>query len=196
MTLPHLIQVLGTLGADHVGLVPVEEISFEPAFRSLCEQNACGMYGRSWMCPPEVGEIHALIAQARQYEIALVFQTIDHLVDIYDFEGMMAAGDRMNRLLQAVRKEAPPNALILGAGGCRRCRRCAKMDQAPCRFPDQALASLEAYGVNVSLLAPQAGMQYINGVNTVTYFGAIFLGKNTSRRSHGLIHQRRLRKCA
>ena len=68
MTLPHLIQVLGTLGADHVGLVPVEEISFEPAFRALCEQNACGMYGRSWMCPPEVGEIHALIAQAQQYE--------------------------------------------------------------------------------------------------------------------------------
>lgn len=78
----------------------------------------------------------------------------------------------------------------------KNCRRCAKMDQAPCRFPDQALASLEAYGVNVSLLAPQAGMQYINGANTVTYFGAIFLGKNTSRRGHGLIHQRRLRKCA
>lgn len=177
MTLTHLTQALQTLGADHVGLVKVEEISFEPAFRALCAQNACGMYGRSWMCPPAVGEIHALIEEARRYEIAVVFETVDQLEDSYDFAGMMAAGDRMNRLLQAVRKEVPPNALILGAGGCRRCPQCAKLEQAPCRFPDEAIASLEAYGVNVSLLAPQAGMRYTHGANTVTYFGAVFLGR-------------------
>ena len=43
----------------------------------------------------------------------------------------------------------------------------------PCRFPEKAIGSLEAYGVNVSLLAQTAGMRYINGQNTVTYFGAI-----------------------
>ena len=89
----------------------------------------------------------------------------------------MAAGERMNRLPRSVQALLPPQpeALLLGAGGCRLCPRCAKADNQPCRFPDAALASLEAYGVNVSLLAPQAGMQYINGANTVTYFGAAFL---------------------
>ena len=43
-----------------------------------------------------------------------------------------------------------------------------------CRFPDRAMSSLEAYGVNVSELAVQCGMRYINGENTVTYFGAVF----------------------
>jgi hypothetical protein len=35
------------------------------------------------------------------------------------------------------------------------------------------MPSLEAYGVNVSKLAASAGMKYINGQNTVTYFGAV-----------------------
>ena len=172
-----LSEAIRALGANHVGVVNVAEISFEPAFRAMCESNACGMYGQSWMCPPEVGEIHTLIAQAKEYKTAVVFQTIDSLVDSYDFEGMMAAGERMNRLLRSVQALLPPRpeALLLGAGGCRLCPRCAKADNQPCRFPDAALASLEAYGVNVSLLAPQAGMQYINGANTVTYFGAAFL---------------------
>ena len=180
-----LMSKIQALGADCVGLVPVAEIAFEPAFRQMCESNACGMYGQSWMCPPEVGEIHALIEQARQYESAVVFQTVDKLVDSYDFEGMMAAGDRMNRLLQEIRKLLPPETetMLLGAGGCRRCQRCAKQDQLPCRFPDQALASLEAYGINVSVLAQQAGMPYVHGPNTVTYFGAAFLREGGE--SHG-----------
>jgi len=39
--------------------------------------------------------------------------------------------------------------------------------------PDRAMPSLEAYGINVSLLAKTSGMKYINGANTVTYFGAV-----------------------
>lgn len=177
MNVMQLMINIQNLGEDRVGLVPVCDISFEPAFRKLCESNACGMYGKSWMCPPEVGEIRRLIDEAKQYETAVVFQTIDRLTDSYDFEGMMAAGARMNRLLQEIRNILPPYppALLLGAGGCRVCERCSKLDHQPCRCPEKALASLEAYGVNVSLLAPQAGMRYINGADTVTYFGVVFL---------------------
>ena len=93
----------------------------------------------------------------------------------------MAAGERMNRLAAAVRRKFTDlgleDCLFLGAGGCRVCSRCAKQDDEPCRHPDLALSSLEAYGINVSVLAPQAGMKYINGVNTVTYFGAVLMGK-------------------
>ena len=176
-----LLQQILALGADKVGAVPVAEIDFEPSFRSLCESNACGMYGRSWMCPPHVGKVEDLIAQAKGYQTALVYQIVDTLEDSYDFEGMMAAGERMNRLTAAVRRKFEElgleNCLFLGAGGCRICSKCAKQDDEPCRYPDLAMSSLEAYGVNVSVLAPQAGMKYINGVNTVTYFGAVLLGE-------------------
>ena len=182
MTVQEKIRDLALeLGAYKAGIVPVEEIQFEPAFRKMCESNACGMFGRSWMCPPHVGDVEDLIARAKRYRWAVVYQTVDELEDSYDFEGMMAAGEKMNRLTSSLRKAVDEMnvgpRLHLGAGGCRICPTCAKVEDQPCRFPDQALASLEAYGVNVSVLAPQAGMKYINGKDTVTYFGAVFLGE-------------------
>ena len=40
------------------------------------------------------------------------------------------------------------------------------------------MRSLEAYGIHVSKLAETAGMKYINGQNTVTYFGAVLFSLN------------------
>ena len=54
------------------------------------------------------------------------------------------------------------------------CEVCGKRTGEPCRFPQKAIGSLEAYGINVSLLAKESGMNYINGADTVTYFGAVF----------------------
>ncbi|MDE7219149.1 MAG: DUF2284 domain-containing protein [Oscillospiraceae bacterium] len=179
--LERLRRIALDLGAYRTGAVKVDEIHFEPEFRKLCESNACGMYGKSWMCPPDIGPVEDLIAQAKQFRQALVFQTVDTLADSYDFEGMMAAGEKMNRLMAAVRQQADEmglrRRLLLGAGGCRVCQRCAKVNGQPCLYPGQALSSLEAYGINVSVLAPQAGMKYINGPNTVTFFGAVLIGE-------------------
>lgn len=172
-----LISAVLQGGAYRAGVVAVEEIEFEPEFRKMCESNACGMYGRSWMCPPHVGAVEELIQRAKGYQYALVYQTVSQLEDSYDFEGMMDAGKRMNELTQKVRTELADelgeDALHLGAGGCRICPVCAKKDDMPCRYPDKAMSSLEAYGINVSKLAQAAGMNYINGQDTVTYFGAV-----------------------
>ena len=165
MDLNQIKQCILDAGAHRIGVVAVEDIDFQPEFRKLCESNACGMFGRSWMCPPLVGEVEELI----------------QLEDSYDFEGMMAAGEKMNRLTTRVRRELAEVSplLFLGAGGCRICQRCSKLDGQPCRRPEEAISSLEAYGINVSALAAQAGMQYINGSDTVTYFGAVFLGEES-----------------
>ena len=62
--------------------------------------------------------------------------------------------------------------LILSAEGCCRCETCTYPD-APCRFPDTLYPSIESYCVEVNRLAKTAGINYINGANTVTYFGCI-----------------------
>ena len=49
----------------------------------------------------------------------------------------------------------------------------SKRTNEPCRHPELAMPSLETYGINVSELAASSGMKYINGQNTVTYFGAL-----------------------
>lgn len=163
------------LGARAAAVISVESISFDTAFRGMCASNACGNYGKSYMCPPDVGEIDDLIREAKTYSRAIVYQTVGLLEDSYDFEGMMEAGKLHNELAQNVRAlfcEKGWKALHLGAGGCRLCPVCGKKTGEPCRFPHRAMSSLEAYGINVSKLAAQCGMRYINGENTVTYFGA------------------------
>lgn len=188
------------LGAYRAEMVKVEDIALDPYFRKMCESNACGNYGRSYMCPPDIGGIEELMERFRTYELALVYQTVGKLEDSFDFEGMMEAAEGHNRLAQKLwdytdelqdisaasgatalaAAEGLPDAsalefLHLGAGGCRLCSVCGKKMGTPCAHPDRAMGSLEAYGVNVSELAKLAGMGYINGQNTVTYFGCVLI---------------------
>jgi predicted metal-binding protein len=152
------------------------EIRFDPAFRAACESNACGFYGACWMCPPDVGEVNALIAQAKSYDHALVFQTVQEIADSFDIEGMNEASKTHNRLIFQLRRAAKRqgiDCLLLGAGACGGCKTCARKSGEPCVHPDRAVVPLEAAGVDVYHLAKLSGLPYINGKNTVTYFGAL-----------------------
>lgn len=172
-----LIGMVLELGAKKANVIEVKDLVFDSVFRDICASNACGQYGKCWTCPPDVGEIDDLMAEAKRYSYALVYQTVSELEDSYDYEGMMEAGNTHNRVAQALRKTFPmeltSRALHLGAGGCRLCKVCAKKTDDPCRYPELAMRSLEAYGIHVSKMAETAGMRYINGQNTVTYFGAV-----------------------
>ena len=140
-----LIEEAVALGAFKAGVIPVSAVSFDRSFRD------------DWL---------------------LVYQTVSRLEDSFDFEGMMEAAHQHSllsrRMEQLCAGRIPGQRLHLGAGGCHVCDTCSKVDNEPCRHPDQAMASLEGYGVNVSELAAASGMKYINGQNTVTYFGAVF----------------------
>ncbi len=165
------------LGARKAEVVEVRDIVTDASFRALCEANSCGNYGRNYTCPPYAGPIDELMRRLRGYGRALVWQTVSPLEDSFDFEGMLEAGrihNRLARKLWDLTDGWGVEALHLGAGGCRLCEKCAAVTGEPCRNPKRAMASLETYGVNVSKLAGLAGMRYINGQNTVTYFGAVF----------------------
>lgn len=164
-------------GAYKANVIPVDTIELDRSFRDMCASNACGLYGKCYMCPPDIGDIDTLMDEARKYDHALVYQTVSQLEDSFDFEGMIAAKEKSYPLAQNIRKAFNDmniaNALHLGAGGCGACKKCAKVTNEPCRHPELAMASLEAYGINVTRLAAVSDMKYINGQNTVTYFGAV-----------------------
>ena len=163
-------------GAADAGVTAADSIVFRREFRAACEQNLCGKFGKCWMCPPDVGDIDEMIARAKTYSRVLVFSTIGQLEDSYDIEGMQDAARKHNALIQTIAGKLSgmlEDPLILGAGSCHVCTRCAKLDNIPCVHPDKAVPSLEAHGIAVSQLAEICGMNYINGQNTVTYFGGV-----------------------
>lgn len=152
------------------------DLIFSQSVRDLCEMNSCGMYGRSWACPPGVGTTEECKAKIMKYDHVFVFTTKHDIEDSYDFEGMMDGKARheeiCDALIPALIDILGEDILILSAEGCHRCSKCTYPD-APCRFPDTLHPSIESYGVEVNKIAKVAKINYINGANTVTYFGCI-----------------------
>lgn len=176
-----LNQMVIKKGAHNSSIIKVSDIYFDPALRKACEQNYCGNFGKNWTCPPLCGDVNVLIKRAKQYSHAILFQSIYSLEDSYDFEGMVDAQKKHNfivkEVLIAAKEMLGDNLLVLGAAGCSECEVCAKKTEEPCRHPDLAITSLEAYGIYVSEIAKQGGLKYINGKNTVTYFGMLLFNE-------------------
>lgn len=181
MSRTQLIQAVLDCGAARAALIAAEQIVYSETFREICRGNQCGNYGKCWMCPPELGEIAELIAGAKAYPRGLLYQTIGTLEDSFDVEGMFAAAASHAEVSQnvqgAVREQLRRPFLHLSCGGCHLCPVCAKQTGEPCRHPEKALPSLEGYGIDVYNTACAAGLPYINGTNTVTYFGLILFSE-------------------
>ena len=167
-------------GATHA--LPVTDRAYliaQEYVRAACLQNACGHSGRCWTCPPHVGEFDELAARLLAYPGVLVVQSITALEDSWDFEAMTAAAQAHNTLLRELGHRAaaafPACAVLaLGCGGCGFCASCTCPD-APCRFPAEALGSVEGYGLDVKALVESVGLHYINGKGTVSFVGAVLI---------------------
>lgn len=165
-------------GAQRAVAVRREDIRYDLIFREICRGNACGGWGACWMCPPDVGPAEELIEQARRFPGGVLYQNVYPLEDSFDYEGMMDARRAHQACSMRIAQVLPEGVLHLSVGGCGVCERCAKKDGEKCRFPDKALPSLEAYCINVYDTAENAGLKYINGQDTVTYFGMVLFGED------------------
>lgn len=167
-------------GATKAVIIPQSQVVLSADFRRICESNQCGGYGACWMCPPHIGPVEELMEQVRGYPYGLLYQTIAEIEDSFDIEGMFAAGAEHAQVSQRVHASVVPllpgKPLHLSCGGCHLCQTCAKREDKPCRMPDKALSSLEGYGVDVYNTTDGTPLKYINGANTVTYFGMILFG--------------------
>jgi predicted metal-binding protein len=165
------------LGATRAAIINVPDISFSESFRDLCELNTCGKFKTSWMCPPAVGPFEELKEQVLGFEKGLVVQSVYQLEDSFDFEGMMNAinihEEVFRRILGEIRKKWDQGPILpLNAGVCRFCEACTYPDK-DCLYPDEALASVEAYGIDVTALVTACGIPYNNGQASVSYVGMI-----------------------
>lgn len=172
-----LLQTVLDCGVSGAAIVDVNEVVVNEDFRRICENNSCGGYNRCYMCPPDIGEIHELMAKVKSFDQAVLYQSIGEIDDPFDFEGMMDAGHNhallSQRVDKAVKLVLTENHLHLSSGGCHLCEKCAKLDNEPCRHPTEALPGMEGYGIDVYQTVAPTHMKYINGQNTVTYFGIV-----------------------
>lgn len=153
-------------------IINTDLIPFMQEVVDACRANRCGRYGTCWTCPPGVGDFRELEKKIKRYKYALVCSYKCELEDSFDFEGMMEGNRRarrdLRRMAEMMRKDGE-EITVLGCEGCGLCEKCTYPD-APCRFPEKAIPSVEACGISVVELAKITGINYNNGANTVTYF--------------------------
>jgi len=156
-------------------LIETSEIPFSQQVVDMCKANRCGKYGTCWTCPPGVGTLDELERRIKSYKNACVFTCRYDLEDSFDFEGMVEGQKSAKRVLQNIIEQLRADGekiMALGCEGCGLCEECTYPD-APCRFPEKAVPSVEACGINVVELAKKSGINYNNGADTVTYFCVI-----------------------
>lgn len=171
-------------GFSEVVELKMETLVVNPEVRKMCEANTCGQYGKNWACPPGCGDLEECESSLSVCDCGLLVQTVAQLEDSFDFEGMAAAGSthwknfsRLRSQIQEAKakKGDSLDVLALAAGSCTHCKTCAYPDD-PCRFPETAASSVEAYGLLVNQLCVDNGLAYNYGENTIAYT-ALFLFK-------------------
>ena len=86
-----IVKIALDCGAKKAQYLPGSAVITDSLFRKICEGNACGKFNRCHMCPPDIGNIEALMSEVKKYPHAVLYQTVGTLEDSFDFEGMMEA---------------------------------------------------------------------------------------------------------
>ena len=164
-------------GFTHVAPLAVSTIRLLPEVREMCQRNSCGKYGKNWSCPPGCGTLEECRDRVNHFQEGILVQTVGTLEDELDGEGMMEAEAKhkanFRRMHDALRKQYP-GLLALGAGCCTLCSACTYPD-APCRFPERQISSMESYGMLVTEICRANHMEYYYGPCSIAYTSCFLL---------------------
>lgn len=177
MEICELIDLALSCGFSYAGELNVGTLEFMPEVREMCAADRCHKYGKCWTCPPGCGTLEEISARAARYRRGILVQSSAALEDDFDIETMQALEVTQKKnfkdLVGQIR-QIYPDCLPMAAGACTVCEHCTYPD-APCRFPQKAIPSMEAYGLFVSRVCEQSGMRYYYGPKTMTYTSCILI---------------------
>jgi predicted metal-binding protein len=163
-------SLLKDSGFSHWGPMDPSTLKARTEVRDTCATGKCNVYGKNWACPPACGTLEECAKAMTGFSDGVLLQTTVKLEDEFDIEAMNGAaeehGKRLRKFAKDVRK-IHPDAVVLGSGTCRVCEECAYPDK--CRFPEQRLSSMEAFGLVVSDVCQANSLPYYYGPLTLTY---------------------------
>ncbi|MDO5132121.1 MAG: DUF2284 domain-containing protein [Eubacteriales bacterium] len=175
MTQEDAISLAEELGFAGRGIFAAKDLKFLKEVRDMCKSDRCGKYNKTWTCPPACGTLAESRKKAGQYDWGIVLQTTAQMEDEFDGEAIEEAQvTQQDRFIEycARLRETGTDFLPMGSGGCGQCIKCTYPD-APCRFPDKAYVSMEAYGLLVTDVCKSADTPYYYGKNTVTFTSCV-----------------------
>lgn len=171
MTYEQLSKIAEEAGFTAWAPLDVATIELKPEVRDMCAVNTCGMYGKRWSCPPGCGTLAECGEKIKGRTMGILVQTIGDIEDSFDFEAMMEIETEHKVHFKEMHEailDAGESVLAIGTGCCTNCRDCTYPD-APCRFPEKLVASMEAYGMVVNEICKVNGLAYNYGPEKMAY---------------------------
>lgn len=177
MTYQQLAAIAEASGFTTWAPLDIATIELKPEVRDMCATNSCGMYAKRWSCPPGCGSLEECGVRLNGYTYGILVQTVGDVEDGFDFEAMMEIEadhkENFTEMYAALRASCD-DVLAIGAGCCTSCAKCTYPD-APCRFPEKMVASMEAYGMLVLEICKANGLQYYYGADKMAYTSCFLL---------------------
>lgn len=153
-----------------------QKLEFSDRIRWIC-QNECPMYGKSWACPPGVGEVASCKEKCLAYNNCLVIGTITETEDIADVEASLKTRPEHEKVTDQVRdlmRAQGCEPYILSTEACAECDRCAILDGEPCRMPERMHPCVESHGINLIPTLEENGLDFQYGGNIITWYSLLF----------------------
>ena len=153
-----------------------KSLEFSQRIRYIC-QVECPMYGKTWACPPAVGEVDSCKEKCLQYQNCLLIGTITESDNIADMESTLATRPAHEKITNAVRdlfRQQGIEPYVLSTEACAICERCAFLDGLPCRLPERMHPCLESHGINLIPTLEENGLDFQYGDNIITWYSLLF----------------------
>ena len=151
-------------------------IEFSDRVRWVCRQE-CPMYGKTWACPPGVGEVAECRGKCLGYQNCLMIATVTEVDDIANMEQTLATRpghEEITNQVGALMEELGAKPYILSTEACTECERCAYLDGEPCRKPERMHPCVESHGINLIPVLEENGIEFQFGGNVVTWVSLLF----------------------
>lgn len=171
-----LEQALSELPLYLYDFLEPEELEFNQRIRYICE-TSCPMYGKSWACPPGVGDVAQCRSRCLAYQQCLMISTLMEVEDISIMEQTLATRADHEAVTEQVRaclRRQGVDPFILSTESCALCSRCAYLDGQPCRFPEKMHPCVESHGINIIPVLESRGLDFQYGSNVVTWISLLF----------------------
>ena len=154
-------------------------LEFSDRIRWIC-QHECPMYGKSWACPPGVGEVSACEQRCKSYTGCLMVGTITEVDDITDIQASLRTRPAHEKITNQIRdmfRQQGIEPYILSTEACAECERCAILDGLSCRMPGRMHPCVESHGINLIPTLEENGLDFQYGSNMVTWYSLLFFNE-------------------
>lgn len=176
MDLELLKKELAELPLYAYEFIDPRELEFSQRIRYIC-QTECPMHGKTWACPPAVGEVSECEKKCLTYNRCLLIGTITEVQDLTDIAETLATRPEHEKLTNQVRdlfREQGVQPYILSTEACAICERCAYLDGLPCRLPGKMHPCVESHGINLIPTLERCGLEFQYGGNVVSWYSLLF----------------------